>query len=102
DGISVDFTDPNRKTMLLGGHEQAQVMWRSTNGGQTWDPVGATFPASTNCTHPLVIDGQTHLVGCGGFGGGFKGILRTTDGGQTWTQASTDGGDHAPLVASDG
>ncbi|HEX4474266.1 MAG TPA: hypothetical protein VH142_04260, partial [Polyangiaceae bacterium] len=45
DLISVDFTDPARKTMLAGGHEQTQTLYRSTDGGATWDNVGTNLPS---------------------------------------------------------
>ena len=102
DGVSIDFTDPMRQTMLAGGHEQSQTLNRSTDGGNTWTAVGGSLPPNTNCVYPLVIDGQTHLVGCGGYGGGVTGIYRTTDGATTWKSVSSLGGSELPLVASDG
>ena len=33
DFVSVDYTDPARKTLLAGGHEQAQMVWKSTDSG---------------------------------------------------------------------
>ncbi len=62
----------------------------------------AGLPAGTNCTFPLVIDAQTYLVGCGGYGGGPSGVYRTTDSGTTWTLVTASGGTSAPLQASDG
>jgi len=102
DLVAVDFTDPNRQTLLAGGHEQSQTLYRSADGGMTWTAVGMSLPPMTNCTFPLVVDAQTHLVGCGGFGGGVSGIYRTTDGATTWSNVTTLGGIDAPLVASDG
>jgi photosystem II stability/assembly factor-like uncharacterized protein len=103
DLVSVDFTDPARKTLLAGSHEKTQTLWRSTDGGQSWQNVGGNLPAEGNCTHPLVIDAHTHLVGCGGYGSGPTGIYRTTDGGATWAVATTSGGSFQPLRAkSDG
>jgi hypothetical protein len=102
DAVSVDFTDPRREVLLAGGHEQEKSLFRSTDHGATWQPVGASLPAKTNCSYPLVLDAQTHLVGCAGYGGGPTGILRTTNGGVDWTSVSTAGGAGAPLVASDG
>jgi len=38
DFVSVDYTDPNRQTMLAGGHEQGnEQFWKSTDGGQKLD-----------------------------------------------------------------
>jgi hypothetical protein len=102
DGISVDFTDPDRRTILAGGHATAKVLWKSADGGSTWTNIGADLPAMTSCTLPLVIDGQTYLVGCAGSGAGASGIWRTSDGGATWTSVSGLGGGGPPLQASDG
>jgi hypothetical protein len=101
DLVSVDFSDPDRKTLLAGGHEQSRTLNRSTDGGATWAPIGSGLPDSTNCTLPLVIGALDYLVGCGGYGGGAVGIYRTTNGGTSWAEASKSGGGSRPLVASD-
>jgi photosystem II stability/assembly factor-like uncharacterized protein len=102
DELSVDLADPDRKTMLAGGHENSQTLYRSTDGGATWTNVGKNMPAGT-CTHPAIVDSQIHLVGCSGYAGGVAGILRTTDGGKTWSQATAlGGGGRAHLQAADG
>ena len=36
DYMSIDFTDPDRSTILAGGHESSTVHW-SKDGGATWD-----------------------------------------------------------------
>jgi photosystem II stability/assembly factor-like uncharacterized protein len=102
DSVSVDFTDPQRRVLVAGGHEQSQTVYRSTDAGKTWTKIGAGLPGSTNCTRALVIDAQTYLVGCGGYGGGPTGVYRSTDAGVTWALASAGGGGSPPLVASDG
>jgi len=102
DLAAVDFTDPDRKTLLAGGHEQSKKLYRSTDAGMTWPEIGATIPETTFCTLPLMFDAKTYLVGCGGFGGGNPSIIRTEDGGATWTRVTDGGGGGAPLVASDG
>jgi hypothetical protein len=104
DLVSVDLSDPNRQTLLAGGHEESQMVFRSPNGGMTWTNVGGGLPGNTACSFPVVIDSQTHLVGCDGYGsgGGAVGVYRTTNGGATWTSVTSAGGASAPLVASDG
>ena len=65
DSVSVDLGDPQRQTLLAGGHEQKQTLYRSTDGGMTWTNVGVNLPMGTNfCTNALVLDKNTHLVGC--------------------------------------
>jgi len=102
DLVSVDFSDPNRQTLLAGGHEQAKTLNLSVDGGKSWRPTGAGLPDKTNCTNPLIIDSKTFLVGCGGYGGGVTGIYRSEDGGVTWSSVSELGGVWAPLHAADG
>ena len=101
DSLSVDLSDPDRKTLLIGGHESGGALTLSGDGGKTWGPVGKGLPSGTNCTFPLIIDAQTFLVGCGGYGGGPSGIFRSTNRGQSWKQVSSAGGAGTPLRASD-
>ncbi len=101
DGVSVDLTDPARRTLLAGGHESGNRLSRSADGGGQWNDVGAGLPAlSGNASFPLVIDSQTHLVGTWGATG--AGVFRTVDGGATWSQVYGIGVGSRALVASDG
>lgn len=103
DSVSVDLGDPQRQTLLAGGHEQTQTLYRSADGGATWTNVGKNLPAGTNfCTNALVIDRNVHLVGCSGYAGGTDGVFRSTDGGKTWARAATAPAAALPLWASDG
>jgi hypothetical protein len=103
DTVSVDFEDPERRTVLAGGHEQTNTVYRSTNRGQTWTNVGTTLPLGTNhSTAVHVIDAQNHLVGCSGWAGGTSGVFRTANGGQGWEQVSESGGASTPLAHTDG
>jgi photosystem II stability/assembly factor-like uncharacterized protein len=102
DSIAIDFSDPARMTLLAGGHESAQKLWRSTDGGLTWTNVGLNLPTTSSfSSNAVVFDAQTHVVGCSGYAGTY-GIFRTTDGGTSWASMSTLGPSPAPLVASDG
>jgi photosystem II stability/assembly factor-like uncharacterized protein len=95
--ISVDFGDSKRRTLLAGGHEQPQVLNRSTDGGATWEALGEKLPVSCSwSTFPLLIDASTYLMGC------INGILRSTDAGETWDTVSPLGGAQPPLLAADG
>ena len=103
DSVSVDFNDPARKTLLAGSHEQARKLFRSTDGGATWQDIGLKLPASSGfCTTSLILDSKTLLVGCGGWYGGDPGIYRSTDGGESFQPVSNVGVAGQPLLASDG
>jgi len=96
------LSDPDRNTLLIGGHESAGALTLSRDGGQTWGPLGEGLPDDSNCTFPLILDTQTFLVGCGGYGETSTGIYRSTNGGKSWKQVSNMGVAGAPLRASDG
>jgi photosystem II stability/assembly factor-like uncharacterized protein len=103
DSVSVDFCDPARKTQLSGGHEQKNVLFLSTNGGTSFTDIGKRMPASSFCTIGLVLDAQTFLVGCAQSWSGSPGaIVRSADGGTTFTKVSDQGVVGHPLFASDG
>jgi photosystem II stability/assembly factor-like uncharacterized protein len=97
DSISVDLSDPERKTLLAGTHESNSSLHLSTNGGKSWSNIAAGLP-NGSCTSTLVIDAMTYLVGCNS-----GSIVRTTNGGMSWeTAEGSSGGTFQPLVASDG
>ena len=103
DYVSVDFSDPQRRTLIAGGHEQSRTVWKSADAGQTWTNIGAALPEGTKfTTHPLFIDASTYLVNTWGWGKGTGGVYRTTTGGATWTQVSALEASGAALSASDG
>jgi len=97
DSVSVDFTDPERKTLLAGPHEATSKMLRSTDGGKTWTDVGKTLPSSAGfCTATQVLGPTNLLVGCVG-----GGVFHSTDG-SSWTSVGSKGVEPQPLLASDG
>ncbi len=103
DFVSVDFSDPQRRTLLAGGHEQSRMVWKSGDGGQTWTNIGLNLPQGSKfSTHPLLINAVTYLVNTSGWGQGTGGVFRTTNGGTTWTLVSAREASGVPLRASDG
>lgn len=105
DGMSVDFSDPNRQLILAGAHEETNSVFKSTNGGQTWTNIGANIPVETRfTTAPLIVNSQTYLTNSTSWGGdpAGAGIWRTTNGGSTWTRVSTLAPAFPPAVGPDG
>jgi photosystem II stability/assembly factor-like uncharacterized protein len=103
--ISVDFSDPDRKTQLVGTHGGKQQLYLSTDGGQTFDNIGTNLGADLSYSEsPIVVDAHTFLVGTQDPGAGTCGIYRSTDTGVTWAQQSDVCVNHygGPLWASDG
>jgi hypothetical protein len=100
DLVSVDLSDPQRRTLLAGGHESPGVLLRSVDGGDNWTDIGPLLPASAgDSSFPLVINGQTLLLGTWRSDG--AGVFRSTDGGGTWTQVFAGGVYSHPLTAAD-
>ena len=104
DGIGVDFTDPERKTIVVGHHDQDRSIERSPDAGKTWEKIGQRLPEKTNFSDEVIVfDAKTYVVNSAGWKQGLSwGIFRTEDGGNTWAKVSDLGPDGAPLVASDG
>jgi photosystem II stability/assembly factor-like uncharacterized protein len=83
DSVSVDFTDPARRTMLSGTHEQPRL-FRSSDGGSSWQEISSTLPPNSGfASQVLVLDRNTFLLGT--FGGDQSGIFRSTNAGRSWT-----------------
>lgn len=103
DAVCVDFSDPRRRTLLAGGHEQSRTVWKSTDGGQNWTNIGTTLPEGSKfSSNPLLLDASTYLVNASGWGKGTGGVFRTTNGGVVWTQVSALEANGTPFRASDG
>ena len=105
DSVSVDFSDPERKTLLVGNRGQSKV-FRSADAGATWSDISADLPTNMGeASFPHVLDALTYLVGShkGDRGeAASPGIFRTTDAGESWVRVFDDGVSGPPLVSADG
>ena len=96
-GVSVDLTDPARRTLLSGTHEMPKV-YRSSDGGATWTDVSAGLPPGVGfASQPHVVNATTLLIGTNN--GAAAGVFRSTDAGATWTRVYTGGIQNEPLVS---
>ena len=105
DYVSVNFRDPERQTLLAGGHEQSQNLYQSSDSGRNWTNIGSNLPANTGfSSYPLIINSLTYVVSVqGGFGANrLTGIYRTTNGGVSWRRVSGQGPSGPPLMTANG
>jgi hypothetical protein len=97
DYLSVDLSDPARRTLLSGRHEQSSL-FKSADGGATWVDRSSTLPSGIGwTTSPLVLSASTFLLGT--TEGTSSGIFRTADGGATWSRVYTGSISGPALVA---
>ncbi len=93
--IAAHPTDAN--TIFVGAENGG--VWRTTNGGAAWAPLTDQFPSTSIGSlaySPLDATNNTLFAGTGNFTNGFSfsngaaGLLRTTDGGNSWVQLAGD------------
>ncbi|MGO4881335.1 MAG: WD40/YVTN/BNR-like repeat-containing protein [Bryobacteraceae bacterium] len=88
--ISAIAVDPTNNQIVYAGAAQGGI-WKTTNGGATW--IALTDTQASLAVGSMAIDPQSHLtvyVGTGednNSGDSYygEGILKSTDGGNTWT-----------------
>jgi photosystem II stability/assembly factor-like uncharacterized protein len=88
--VSAVAVDPANNQIVYAGAAQGGI-WKTTNGGAAWTPL--TDTQASLATGSIAIDPQNHLtiyVGTGeenNSGDSYygEGILKSTDGGNTWT-----------------
>ncbi len=84
--IAVNNTNPS--IVYVGGAQGG--IWKSTNKGTTWTPIGDSFPSLAIGAIAISSDGKTLYVGTGepnhsGDSYYGAGLLKSTDGGNTWS-----------------
>lgn len=105
DGVSVDVSDPFRRTLLIGIRGEERVV-ASFDGGATWSDASGNLPGDLGeASFPHVLDRDTFLVGTHKGDRGLAaepGIFRTTDAGETWERVFDRGVSGPPLETEDG
>ncbi len=80
----------------IAGGANTPVIFRTTNGGVTWTPVGTTGLQVKAVWCVWAVDSLTAYVGDGGDAAGQTGgdatLSKTTNGGTTWTAVANTGG----------
>ncbi len=83
--LFVDPTNPLTVYMAVANFGQAQIQ-RSTDGGQTWQPLDATFPDIP--VNVVAVDGRGNLPVI--YAGADDGLYRSIDDGATWHRYGTN------------
>src|SRR5207244_4116042 len=101
--IAVDPSDNTGNTVLLGGAMGG--IWRSTDAGATWTAVGdqnaslamgAIAFAPSSPTTVYAGTGEQASIGFDVYYG--AGVLKSADGGKTWTESCTVAGPTCPFI----
>jgi photosystem II stability/assembly factor-like uncharacterized protein len=85
--ISVDFTDPDRRTLLTASHELGNTLMLSVTSGRTWHSLAENIPPGLSLQPNAFLYGDT-IIACS-TSASRPGIFRSTDSGRNWTQVST-------------
>lgn len=101
ESVTVDFTDPERKTMVIGRHEKPGLMI-SKDGGATWKTIGTnSLPDTKFSNSPLLIGPNTILASTSGDPKKRTyGIWRSEDAGETWSKVADYSRARAPMLSS--
>ncbi len=94
--VSCVAYDPTNADVMYAG-SGGGGLWKSTNGGLNWTCISDVTPWVYAAVDTIAIDPKNHntlYVGTGDFDGFFdgynQGIMKSTDGGTTWTNLATN------------
>ena len=104
ESVSVDFTDPERKTIVIGQHEKPQSLMISKDAGATWKTIGTNIlPEIKFSNVPLLIGPNTILTNTSCPPKGLTGgIWRSEDAGETWAKVADYSPTAPPLLSLKG
>lgn len=89
-GIAVDYSDSNTIYIATGdkdaGDSYSVGVYKSTDGGLTWNPTGLTFSGTNSRAGDIIIHPTNNqILWCAT----NNGIYKTTNAGTSWTQVQT-------------
>jgi photosystem II stability/assembly factor-like uncharacterized protein len=86
-GFLKDFAfHPDQTDILFAGSDDSGGIWRSINGGVSWELVSAGFPDMTGWSIVICQSDPSIVFACDSYA--RYGLLKSTDGGSTWTQST--------------
>ncbi len=98
-GFLKDFAfHPDQADILFAGSDDSGGIWRTINWGSSWELVTAGFPDMTGWSVVICQSDPSIIFGCDSYA--RYGLLKSTDGGSTWTQSTgglTSGRDHTVM-----
>ncbi len=104
DALTIDPQDPNVLYAGIDGYETTGV-WKTVNGGGSWNPVAGVGLPKFNVVASLVIDPNNpktiYVVGYLPSNTTLTGIYRSSDGGDTWTALNEVPDSQIPPLAID-
>lgn len=88
DEVTVDFTDPDRRTLITGAHEVSDSLQVSVSSGRSWHALPSTVPGVAFLSNALIVGDNTFIVSSAGRSSP-PGIYRTQDGGKFWVRVAS-------------
>lgn len=83
-GYFKEFTiDPNNNSIVYAGSDDGGGIWKSVNSGTSWNLISGSFPNMTGWKVVIDENNTNILYGCDLYG--RYGVLKSTDGGASWT-----------------
>lgn len=84
-GYFKEFTfHPVDASTIYAGSDDGGGIWKTTNGGQDWNLLTSDFPNMTGWSITIDEVNPNTVYACDVYG--RYGVLKSTDGGSTWTQ----------------
>jgi photosystem II stability/assembly factor-like uncharacterized protein len=101
--ISVDFLDPDRRTLLTADHERNNTLQISFSSGRTWHSITDNVPPGATLMPNAFIYGDNTVIS-GSDSKARPGIFRSPDAGKTWQKVApfVPGWRHARLGSKAG